>query len=363
MKYIDEFRDRHLVTNLATEIRKAVDPERAYRFMEVCGSHTMSIFRFGIRNLLPKNVKLVSGPGCPVCVTPNGYLDKAIALAALPNVIITTFGDMMRVPGSYSSLEKEKAAGRDIRMVYSTLDALEIAKKNTGKEVVFLGVGFETTIPTIAMSILSAKKEKIKNYSVLSGHKTMPEPLRALAGDKSLAIDGFILPGHVSAIIGVKPYSFLAGSFKKRCVIAGFETVDILQSVLMLLKQKVPKVDVQYTRIIEAQGNKKAKDAIKRVFVKATVEWRGIGNIKGSGLKIRRAYAAFDAEKKFKVTVKPPREDAGCACGDVLKGKIIPTDCRLFAKVCTPAHPIGSCMVSSEGACAAYFKYGGAGRI
>jgi hydrogenase expression/formation protein HypD len=263
----------------------------------------------------------------------------------------------MRVPGSYSSLEKEKAAGRDIRMVYSTLDALDIAKKNKNKEVVFLGVGFETTIPTVAMSILIAKKEKIKNYSVLCGHKTMPEALKILASDKALKIDGFILPGHVSTIIGPKPYAFLASSLKKRCVITGFEPLDILQGIHMLINQKKPKVGVQYTRIIEAPGNKKAEAVITKVFEKASAEWRGIGNIKGSGLKIRKTYSEYDAERKFKVSIRPVRENPGCACGEVLKGIKIPTECKLFGRTCTPEHPVGSCMVSSEGTCAAYYKY------
>jgi hydrogenase expression/formation protein HypD len=361
MKYIDEFRDKHLIVKIAKRIREAVDPSRTYNFMEVCGTHTMSIFRFGLRDLLLKNIRLISGPGCPVCVTPNEYIDKAIAAAELPNVIIATFGDLFRVPGSYSSLEKEKAAGRDIRMVYSSTDAIELAKKHPDKEVVFLGIGFETTIPTVAMSILMAKKEKLNNYSVLSGHKTMPEVLRALVTDRSVKVDGFILPGHVSAIIGVKPYQFLAKTYKKRCVITGFEPLDILQGILMLVSQKKPKVDVQYTRIIEASGNRRAEASIEKVFQKTISNWRGIGEVRNSGLKIRKAFSAFDAEDKFNIRPRPSREHAGCVCGEVLKGVKTPLECRLFSKVCNPEHPVGACMVATEGTCAAYYKYRGQG--
>lgn len=359
MKYVDEFRDKHLIVNAASEIRKAADPARTYNFMEVCGTHTMSIFRFGIRDLLLKNIRLVSGPGCPVCVTPNGYIDKAIALAALDNVIIATFGDLFRVPGSYSSLEKERSAGRDIRMVYSSTDALELAKKHPDKEVVFLGVGFETTIPTVAMSILMAKKEKIRNYSVLCGHKTMPEVLKALASDRSVKVDGFILPGHVSAIIGAKPYAFLAKKYRKRCVITGFEPLDIMQGILALIAQKKPKVDIQYTRIIEPSGNRRAGKVIEKIFQKTASDWRGIGTVKSSGLKIKKEYAAFDAERKFRINMRPPKEHAGCICGEVLKGIKTPPECKLYARACTPQHPVGACMVSSEGTCAAYYKYNG----
>jgi hydrogenase expression/formation protein HypD len=357
MKYIDEFRDKHISARVAAQIRKRVEPGRTYNIMEVCGTHTMSIFRFGLRDLLPKNINLISGPGCPVCVTPNEYLDKAIAIAALDNVIIATFGDLFRVPGSRSSLEKERAKGKDIRMVYSSLDALEIAKKNPDKEVVFLGIGFETTIPTVAVSILMAKKEKIKNYSVLSGHKTMPEVLKSLASDKSVKVNGFLLPGHVSAIIGTRPYAFLAKAHKKRCVVTGFEPLDILQGILMLITQKKPKVDIQYTRIMEKSGNIKAEKSIEKVFQKTASEWRGIGNVKNSGLKIRKEFASFDADHRFRVKIGPPKEHPGCICGSVLKGIKTPLECKLFAKVCNPQNPVGSCMVSGEGTCAAYYRY------
>lgn len=357
MKYIDEFRDRKLIDKVAAEIRKAVDPRRTYNFMEVCGTHTMAIFRFGLKSILPENINLISGPGCPVCVTPNEFLDKAIALAGRKNVIITTFGDMMRVPGSYSSLEKEKAKGASIKMVYSTEDALKIAKVNPDKEVVFLGVGFETTVPTVAQSIIKAKEEGIKNYSVLCGHKTMPQVLRMLVRDKRIKVDGFLLPGHVTAIIGIHPYEFLSKRYKKRCVAAGFEPLDIMQAVLMLIKQKMPKVELQYTRIITKSGNRLAEKAIEKVFQKTSSSWRGIGKVKDSGLKIKDSYSDFDAEKIFNIRIRPPIENKGCLCGKVIMGLAIPPECGLFAKVCKPDSPVGACMVSSEGTCAAYYKY------
>ena len=357
MKYVDEFRDKKMVAALADAIRAAADG-RTFTFMEVCGTHTMNIFRFGIKQLLPPNIRLVSGPGCPVCVTPNAYLDKAIAIAGLKDVIITTFGDMMRVPGSYSSLEKEKAKGRSIRVVYSCMDALEIARKNPGKEIVFLGIGFETTAPTVAQSVIAAKRDGIRNYSVLCGHKTMPEVMDALLKDGSVGVDGFLLPGHVSAVIGSRPYAFLSRKYAKRCVIAGFEPVDILQTVLMLIKQKKPVVEIQYKRIVEAPGNRLAKQAIEKVFDKTASEWRGMGVVKRSGLKIRSAFAVFDAGRKFRIGRARTRENKNCLCGDVLKGAAVPTDCRLFGCSCTPEHPVGACMVSGEGTCAAYYKYG-----
>lgn len=354
MKYIDEFRDKKLIAKEAEAIRSAVD--RRYRFMEVCGTHTMSIFRFGLRHLLPTDIELLSGPGCPVCVTPNGYLDKAIAIARMKDNILVTFGDMMKVPGSDSTLYLEKSAGRDIRTVYSTTDALLIARENPDRQVIFLGVGFETTVPTVAQSILTAEKNGISNYSVLSAHKTMPEALESLV--KSGAdVDGFLLPGHVSAITGISPYRFLASSYKKRCVVAGFEPSDIMQSILILIKQSRPKVEIQYSRVASAGGNARARAIIYKVFDKCDSVWRGIGTVKDSGLKIKERYSDFDADLKFRPKVPRSRENSLCRCGDVLKGSISPTGCRLFAKACTPDHPIGACMVSGEGACAAYYKY------
>jgi len=357
MRYVDEYRDRILIDKMARKIREAAAGSRRYDFMEVCGTHTMNIFRFGLRELLPDNINLVSGPGCPVCVTPNDFLDKAVEIAKFKDVIIATFGDMMRVPGSYSSLEKERAKGAAVKMVYSTTDALVLAKKNPSKEVVFLGIGFETTAPTVAQSILAAKKDNVKNYSVLCGHKTMPAALKKLAEDKNIRVDGFLLPGHVSAVIGSRPYEFLAKSYRKRCAIAGFEPLDILQAILMLAEQDKPAVAIQYTRLIQKNGNRLARRAIEKVFRPVSSVWRGIGAIKGSGLKIRDEFSGFDAEKKFRPKVKPSGENRGCRCGDVLKGIITPRGCGLFGKACTPENPAGACMVSSEGACAAYYKY------
>lgn len=358
MKYIDEFRDGRLIDKLGLRISEVVDGSREYRFMEVCGTHTMAVFKFGLRGILPRNIKLISGPGCPVCVTPNEYLDHAIAIAKLPDVIITTFGDMMRVPGSRSSLEKEKADGKSVKMVYSTLDALDIAKRNPGKEVVFLGVGFETTAPTVAASIISAKREGVKNYSVLCAHKTMPEALEALMKDGDINIDGFLLPGHVSAIIGVRPYKFLAEKYNTGCVVAGFESVDILQAILMLVDQKKPEVEIQYKRIIETGGNPLARKMMELVFEKCQSEWRGIGKVRDGGLKVRKEFSDFDASKKFKVKPVRSHEKMGCICGMVLKGMKTPPECKLFGKSCNPENPIGACMVSTEGTCAAYYKYG-----
>ena len=358
MKYIDEFRNRGLIEKVACEIRRRVDRNRVYNIMEVCGTHTMSIFRYGLKNLLPNNINLISGPGCPVCVTPNEFLDKAIELANRKGVIIATFGDMFRVPGSFSSLEKEKARGKDIKMVYSSTDALELARKNPSKEIVFLGIGFETTIPTVAQSILMANRENLKNYSVLCGHKTMPAVLKTLVEDKDLAVDCFILPGHVTAIIGVEPYRFLAKKYKKRCVAAGFEPFDIIQAILMLVTQKTPRVDIQYNRVISKAGNTLAEEIIKKVFEETDSVWRGIGVVKKSGLKIIKNFGDFDAEKKFKPKRGKAGENKGCICGEVLKGVSTPLDCKLFGKLCKPENPVGTCMVSSEGTCAAYYKYG-----
>ncbi len=360
MKYLEEFRNRDIVKTLVMRIADVARDMDRVKFMEVCGTHTMSIARFGIRRLLPENVELISGPGCPVCVTPNHYLDHAIAIGRLPDIILTTFGDMMRVPGSSSSLEKEKAAGQDIRIVYSTLDALDIAERNPEKEVVFLGVGFETTVPTIAASILMAAREGRNNYSVLCSHKTMPRPMEILAGGDDVLLDGFLCPAHVTAIIGAQAYGFLAEKYRKACVVAGFEPVDILQGILLLLEQvrdRNPHVDNEYSRIATWEGNLDAQKIIADVFEPGDAEWRGIGLIPESGLKIRQEFAGFDAASKFDVTVEPTREHPGCICGQVMKGTRKPTECKLFGKVCTPENPVGSCMVSSEGTCAAYYRF------
>jgi hydrogenase expression/formation protein HypD len=356
MKYVDEFRDRGLIDREASAIRAA--SYGSHSFMEVCGTHTMSIFRFGLRRLIPGSIRLLSGPGCPVCVTPNGYLDKAIAIARIRRVIVTTFGDMFRVPGSRSTLELERTGGCDIRTVYSTTDSLDIARKNPGREVVFLGVGFETTAPTVAQSIMAAKKERLANYSVLSAHKTMPEALIKLV-KSGVNADGFILPGHVSAVTGTSVYRPLAEVYGKRCVVSGFEPVDIMQSILLLLRQRKPSVEIQYKRIASPRGNALARSRMYKVFEPCDSVWRGIGKVAASGLKIRREYSDFDADMRFRPKVSAPREDARCRCGDVLKGAISPTQCALFGKGCSPDHPVGACMVSNEGACAAYYRYAG----
>ena len=329
--------------------------------MEVCGTHTMAIARFGLKKLLPENVNLLSGPGCPVCVTPIEDIDRAIAIGKLPGVILTTFGDMLHVPGSRSSLEKERAAGADVRMVYSPVDALDIAAKNPAKQVVFLGVGFETTSPAIATTILMAQTKKIKNFSVLPMFKTVPAALHAILSMKKHNIHGFILPGHVSAIIGAKPYTFIASDFGVPGVIAGFEARDILKSIDMILSQilqKKPRIEIQYTSAVTPRGNTSAQKIIKKVFTPSDSTWRAIGVIPASGLKLRRSFDDFNALNKFSVNVPPAREPKNCDCGKILMGLAAPKKCRLFGTACTPAHAVGPCMVSSEGACAAAYKYG-----
>ena len=329
--------------------------------MEVCGTHTMAIARAALKSKFPKNVKMLSGPGCPVCVTPAGMIDAAIETARLSKTIITTFGDMIKVPGSSSSLEKERSLGSDVRIVYSPQDALEIAKLNPKKEVVFLGAGFETTAPTVAASVIWAKKRKISNFSVLSMFKTIPNALKAILASKERRIDGFLLPGHVSAIIGEKPYQFLAKKYGIPGVIGGFEPQDILKSVNMLVEMinsGVPSILNQYTRIVRPEGNPIAQDTIAEVFDIADSDWRGIGVIPKSGLVFRKAFIAFDTVKRFKIKVHDTKENKNCICGRILTGLSSPEECKLFGKTCTPRDPVGPCMVSSEGACAAQFKYG-----
>jgi hydrogenase expression/formation protein HypD len=362
LNYMDEFRDRTIVQGLAERIRKLASgrPE-PMTFMEVCGTHTMAIYQYGIRSLLPPEVRLISGPGCPVCVTPNGYIDRAIALCRLPDVIITTFGDMVRVPGSSSSLMEERARGADVRIVYSPLDAVTVAEKNPGKKVVFLGVGFETTAPAIAGSILTAAAKGLGNFFVLAAHKTIPLPMEILSSDPELSIDGYICPAHVSAIIGADAYIPLAEKLGVPCVVTGFEPTDVMQGVEMLVRQVVEgrsAVEIQYGRVVKKEGNRKAQEVLAEVFSVCDSQWRGIGLIPGSGLEIAAKYAAFDAEKAIPVAVEEPREHKGCRCGDILKGKVSPFDCPLFDNVCTPEAPVGACMVSSEGTCAAAYKYG-----
>ncbi len=326
--------------------------------MEVCGTHTNAISASGIRHSLPKGLKLLSGPGCPVCVTAQKDIDWVIELARTKQAVITTFGDLMRVPGTESTLEKEKANGSDIRVVYSPLDALSIAEKNK-KPVIFIGVGFETTAPTIAGAVKLARQKKINNFFIVPFFKLIPPALRMIVNQPRINVDGFILPGHVSTIIGIEPYQFLSKDYKKPCVITGFEPYDILQGVYLLLEQinnNKPKIELQYTRSVDKQGNKYAQKLLQEIFSIGDAEWRGLGVIKNSGLEFSTTYKQFDAKSKFVLNL-PKSKPNDCRCGDVLLGLIIPIQCKLFAKKCTPANPVGPCMVSSEGACAAYYKY------
>jgi hydrogenase expression/formation protein HypD len=335
------------------------------KIMEVCGTHTVSIAKNGLRAVLPERVTLLSGPGCPVCVTANHDIDTAVALAQRPDTIVTTFGDMMKVPGSYSSLSREKADGRDVRIVYSPLDALALAQREPDREVVFVAVGFETTAPLIASAILRAQAQGLENFSVFCAHKTVPIALEALINDPDVQIDAFILPGHVSTIIGSEPYKFLAEKYGVPGVITGFEPVDVLQGVYMILKQleeKRAEIEIAYHRGVMPEGNPTAREMVERVFEPIDADWRGIGVIPGTGLGIREEFSGYDAIRKLPVTLPEPKEIKGCQCGEVLRGITLPFECRLFAKACTPEHPIGPCMVSSEGSCAAYYRYTDYGR-
>jgi len=360
LKFITEFRRSELAEGLISQIqRKSRTP---VRFMEFCGGHTVTIFRYGIRQVLPKTIEMVSGPGCPVCVTANADLDKAIALSQIPEVIITTFGDMLKVPGSRSSLQKEKANGADIRIVYSTMDALQIAEDNPDKSVIFLGIGFETTAPTIAASVLQAKERGIKNYYIFSMHKLCPPVIRVLLDSGEVKLHGLICPGHVSTITGSHPWEFIARDYGIPCVISGFEPLDILQCVDMLVAQVEngeSKVEIAYRRGVRPEGNREALKLIEQVFEPCPAEWRGVGEVADSGLKLRREYQAFDAELTFDIKPGPVYEPEGCICGDILRGVKTPADCKLFGKACTPEYPVGPCMVSSEGSCSAYYLYGG----
>jgi hydrogenase expression/formation protein HypD len=335
------------------------------KIMEVCGTHTVAIAKNGLRAVMPERVTLLSGPGCPVCVTANHDIDTAVELSHRPEVTVTTFGDMMKVPGSYSSLAREKAGGRDVRIVYSPLDALALAHKEPDREVVFVAVGFETTAPLIAAAILRAQSEDLNNFSVFCAHKTVPIALEALINDPDVQIDAFILPGHVSTIIGSQPYEFLAEKYGVPGVITGFEPVDVLQGVYMILKQleeKRAEIEIAYHRGVMPEGNPTAREMVERVFEPIDADWRGIGVIPGTGLGIREEFSAYDAVKKLPVTLPEPKEIKGCQCGEVLRGITLPYDCKLFARGCTPEHPIGPCMVSSEGSCAAYYRYTDYGR-
>lgn len=353
------FKDPALARGLVESIQKLAPAEEA-TLMEVCGTHTVAIARNGIRSLMPDTIRLSSGPGCPVCVTSNHDIDKVIALARIPGIIITTFGDMTRVPGSTSSLLAEQARGADVRIVYSPLDAIQIAKESPEREVVFVGVGFETTTPLIARAIMRAQEAGVENFSVYAAHKNMPGALEAIVNDPELKLDALILPGHVSTIIGTAPYEFLAERYGIPGVITGFEPNDVLQGIAMLARQLHEgraEIEIAYARGVQPEGNPVALAAIDEVFETCPAVWRGIGEIEGSGYRIRDEYAPFDAMRRFAPEVEPTEEHAGCRCGDVLRGIMRPDECPLFRTVCTPENPVGPCMVSSEGSCAAYYRY------
>ena len=355
---LSQFKDPKLARGLIDSI-SALAPKQA-TLMEVCGTHTVAIARNGIRALMPEGTRLASGPGCPVCVTSNHDIDTVIALARVENVTIATFGDMTRVPGSTSSLLKEQAAGRSIQIVYSPLDALKLAQDNPEREIVFVGVGFETTTPLVAMSIKRAKAMGLKNFSVFAAHKTMPGALETIVNDPELKVDALILPGHVSTIIGMEPYRFLAEKYGIAGVITGFEPVDVLQGIAMIMRQLHEgraEIEIAYARGVMAEGNPTAMAAIDEVFETCPAIWRGLGEIPDSGYRIRPEFAEFDAVLRFDLEIEPTQDPKGCRCGDVLRGIMAPNECPLFRKVCSPENPVGPCMVSSEGSCAAYYRY------
>ncbi len=368
MKFVDEFRDRELAQGLANAIRREALPSRRYNIMEFCGGHTHAIFRYGVQDLMPENVSYIHGPGCPVCVLPIGRIDNALELAEEHGVILCSYGDMLRVPASKRrSLLKAKADGADVRMVYSVDDALKVARQNPRRQVVFFAIGFETTTPPTAVAIKKARAEGLKNFSVFCNHVLTPAALRCIlasidaAGD-GVPIDGFIGPSHVSSVIGSRPYEYFAETYKRPVVIAGFEPLDVMQATLMAIRQLNEgrhEVENQYVRVVTRDGNVKAQGLVAEVLeLRESFEWRGLGEVPDSALRIRNAFAEFDAEKRFGVTAKPSRDAKSCECPAILRGAKKPTDCKLFGTVCTPDNPIGSCMVSSEGACAAYWSYG-----
>ncbi len=357
MKFIDEFRNKEIAEGLIKKIRKT--STRPIQLMEVCGTHTVSIFRYGIRGILPEPIRLISGPGCPVCVTPNEDIDLAIALSRQKDTILTTFGDMMRVPGSTSSLQKEKAEGGNIQVIYSPLEALKIAKEHPKKKVIFFAIGFETTSPTIAVAILQTKKEGLKNLFFLNSQKRVPQALFALLQAHTVKIDGFILPGHVSTIIGIKPYQFIAKDFGRPAVITGFEPLDILQGILMLVQQieeNHSTIEIQYRRTVREEGNPLALKKIEEVFERDESRWRGLGLIPDTGYRFKDSFKEMDA-RGFDIKVEPTREHPECLCGGVLQGIKTPFECALFKRICNPENPVGPCMVSIEGTCHTYYRF------
>jgi hydrogenase expression/formation protein HypD len=361
MRFVDEFREPELITRTADEIRRLADANRHYRFMEVCGGHTHSIYRFGLKDLLPSNIELVHGPGCPVCVLPMGRIDDGLSIAEQPDVIFTAFGDMMRVPGTRGTPLEYKARGMDVRIIYSPSDALKLARNNPDKHVMFFAIGFETTAPSTALTLMRAKAEGLRNFSVFCNHVTIIPAIRAILDSPDMRIDAFIGPGHVSTVIGCRPYSWIANNERKPIVVAGFEPLDLLQSIVMLLRQMTrneQKVENQYKRCVPWEGNRAALKAMAEVFeLRPYFEWRGLGFISQSALRLRESYAQWDAERRFSVPGVRVTDPKAAQCGEVLKGVLKPAQCKLFGKECTPEHPIGALMVSSEGSCAAYFNY------
>ena len=366
MRFVDEFRNGEIAKQLAGQIGELVEPGEKLKFMEVCGGHTHAIYKHGVEDLLPPEIELVHGPGCPVCVIPMGRQDDAIAIAERPEVIFTTFGDMMRVPASRGSLLDAKARGADVRMVYSPLDALAIARRNPDREIVFFAIGFETTTPSTALTLLRARAEGIENFSVFANHVTIIPAIKAILDSPDLRLDGFIGPGHVSTVIGTRPYRFIAQQHGRPVAVSGFEPLDVLQGVYMLLRQRREgrcEVENQYSRVVREEGNPLALRAIAQTMeLRTTFEWRGLGFISQSALKLREEFAPWDAEVRYAIPGVRVADPKACQCGEVLKGVIKPWECKVFGTACTPDRPIGTCMVSSEGACAAYYNFGRMGR-
>ncbi|MER5624069.1 MULTISPECIES: hydrogenase formation protein HypD [unclassified Streptosporangium] len=362
MRFVDEYRDAEKARMLAARIAALCEPGRDYKFMEVCGGHTHTIYKHGLEDYLPEAVTLVHGPGCPVCVIPMGRMDDAIHIAEQPDVIMTSFGDMMRVPGGNGSFLDAKARGADIRLVYSPLDALKIARQNPGRRVVFMAIGFETTAPSTAMTVLRAEAEGIENFSIFCNHVTIIPAIKAILDSPDLRLDGFIGPGHVSTVIGCRPYGFISRGYGKPLVVAGFEPLDLLHTVYRLLAQLAEgrsEVENQYSRVVPWDGNPKALHVINQVMeLRPYFEWRGLGFISQSALRVTERYAAFDAERIFQIPGGRVADPKACQCGEVLKGVLKPWECKVFGTACTPETPIGTCMVSSEGACAAYYNFG-----
>ncbi len=361
MKYVDEFRDSRLIRKAALELQRLSSPDRHYRIMEVCGGHTHAIYRYGLHRLLPENVELIHGPGCPVCVLPMGRVDDGLSIAADPRVILTAFGDMMRVPGERGSALEQRARGADIRMVYSPLDALQLARRNPDREVVFFAIGFETTTPSTALTLMQARREEIPNFSVFCNHIVIVPALLAILDSPDMRVDAFIGPGHVSTVIGCEPYQFIAADFHRPVVVSGFEPLDLMQAMVMALGQLnrgEARVENQYGRVVPWAGNPAALQVMDEVFeLREFFEWRGLGSIPHSAMRIRSEFAAWDAERKFEVAGLQVTDPKAAQCGEVLRGVLKPHQCRLFGKECTPEQPMGALMVSAEGACAAHYHY------